>query len=127
ALRSGRRDRRDEGPADGLESDVAHDRRTACYPAFAPARPTSNVSCSARTASSAYLSSITHETAISEVEIIWMLMPSRAIVPNMREATPEWLRMPTPTIETFAMRSSCTTPWAPTFAATDCSAATARW
>src|SRR5205823_1484672 len=65
-------------------------------------RPSSNVSCRERTASSAYLSSITQDTAISEVEIIWMLMPSLESAANMRAATPEWLRMPTPTMETLA-------------------------
>ena len=33
---------------------------------------------------------------ISEVLISWMLMPSRASVENMRDATPGWLRVPTP-------------------------------
>src|SRR5262249_31818448 len=37
-----------------------------------------NSSCSARTASSAYFASTTTEILISEVEIIWMLMLSRA-------------------------------------------------
>src|SRR5206468_877027 len=53
--------------------------------------PTSKASWRARTASSVYLSSMTHEMAISEVEIIWMLMPSLARVVNIREATPAWL------------------------------------
>src|SRR5439155_12417228 len=61
--------------------------------------PTSKASWRARTASSVYLSSMTHEMAISEVEIIWMLMPSLARVVNIREATPAWLRMPTPRSE----------------------------
>ena len=39
-----------------------------------------------------------------------MLMPSPDRVPNMRAATPEWLRMPTPTMEILATRSSATTP-----------------
>src|SRR6267378_534631 len=88
--------------------------------------PTSNASWRARTASSAYLSSITHETAISEVEIIWMLMPSLASVSNILAATPEWLRMPTPTMDTLATRSSWTTPWAPMFRTISLSIATAR-
>ena len=75
-----------------------------------------------RTASSAYLSSITQETAISEVEIIWMLMPSRDSAVNIVAATPEWLRMPTPTMETLATRSSCTVLSAPTARATSSSA-----
>ena len=75
--------------------------------------PSSKASCSARTASSVYLSSMTQETAISDVEIIWMLMPSADSASNMRAATPEWLRMPTPTMETLATRSSATTPSAP--------------
>ena len=72
------------------------------------------------------MSSITHETAISEDEIIWMLMPSLASVANIFEATPEWLRMPTPTIETLATRGSCRTPLAPMFLATSSRAVTAR-
>src|SRR5262245_55513426 len=88
--------------------------------------PSAKVSCSARTASSAYLSSMTHDTAISDVEIIWMLMPSRASAANIWEATPEWLRIPTPMMETLARRSSCTTPWAPTLRPMSCSAPTAR-
>src|SRR5262249_51923275 len=75
--------------------------------------PSSKASWRARTASSVYLSSITHDTAISDVEIIWMLMRSRDSVWNIRAATPEWLRMPTPTIETLATRSSWVTPSAP--------------
>ena len=78
--------------------------RSPDRPAVRPA--SSNASCSARTASSAYLSSITQETAISEVEIMWMLTPSRERARNIRAATPEWLRIPTPTMETLAMRSS---------------------
>src|SRR5262249_17392628 len=88
--------------------------------------PSAKVSWSARTASSAYLSSMTHDTAISDVEIIWMLMPSRASAANIWEATPEWLRIPTPMMETLATRSSCTTPWAPTLRPMSCSAPTAR-
>ena len=42
-----------------------------------------------------------HETRISEVEMARMLMPSLERVLNMRAATPEWVRMPTPTIDTF--------------------------
>src|SRR5207253_1681311 len=74
------------------------DRRLARDHSRTPSRPSSKASCSARTASSAYLSSITQETAISEVEIIWMLMPSLESAENIRAATPEWLRMPTPTM-----------------------------
>src|SRR5262249_13710430 len=70
-------------------------------------------SCSARTASSVYFSSMTTEILISEVEIIWMLIPSRASTSNIRDATPACVRMPMPTIEIFAMSSSPTTPRAP--------------
>src|SRR5882724_5531254 len=87
---------------------------------------TSNASCRVRTASSAYLSSMTHDTAISDVEIIWMLMPSRASVANIVDATPEWLRIPTPTMETLATRSSCAMPRAPISRTTSASSATAR-
>src|SRR5205823_13935805 len=101
------------------------DRRLAAAHRLAPLA-TSNASCRLRTASSAYLSSITHDTAISDVEIIWMLMPSFDSAPNMTAATPEWLRMPTPTMETLATRSSCTTFSAPTVRPISCSAVCAR-
>ncbi len=57
--------------------------------------------CSARTASSMYFSSISTEILISEVEIIWMLMPSSDSVRNILLATPTCERMPTPTTDTF--------------------------
>src|SRR5215468_2092252 len=101
------------------------DRRLAVAHRAAPFA-TSNASCRLRTASSAYLSSITHDVAISDVEIIWMLMPSRASAANIVAATPEWLRMPTPTIDTLATRSLCTIPRAPISRATSVSSATAR-
>ena len=43
---------------------------------------------------------------ISEVEIIWMLMPSSARVRNICAAMPACERMPMPTIDTLAIRSS---------------------
>ena len=48
-----------------------------------------------------YFSSITTLVLISLVEIIWMLMPSSLSTRNMRLATPTWLRMPMPTMETL--------------------------
>jgi len=42
---------------------------------------------------------------ISLVEIISMLTPSRARVSNIFPAIPEWLFMPTPTIESFPILS----------------------
>ena len=49
---------------------------------------------------------IMQATLISEVEIMSMLIPASANVENMRAATPGWLRMPTPTMETLATLSS---------------------
>ena len=46
-----------------------------------------------------YFSSMATEILISEVEIIWMLMPSSARALNILEATPGWERMPTPTAD----------------------------
>src|SRR5439155_591666 len=68
-----------------------------------------NAVCSARTASSAYFSSIRHEILISEVLITRMFTPSSASTWNILAATPAWLRIPTPTMLTFAMPSSCST------------------
>ena len=59
-----------------------------------------------------------HETLISEVETIIMLMPSLARIWNMVEAMPGWLRMPTPTMETLAMSRSPVTASAPISPAT---------
>ena len=55
-----------------------------------------------------------------------MLTPSLESTANIRAATPEWLRMPTPTIEILATRSLNWTPSAPTRRATSSSAATER-
>ncbi|MNY36379.1 hypothetical protein D3C86_1708630 [compost metagenome] len=48
-----------------------------------------------------YFSSISTEILISEVEIIWMLMPSSESVRNILLAMPTCERMPTPTTDTF--------------------------
>ena len=72
-----------------------------------------------RTASSVYLASMIQEILISEVLIILMLIPSFARVLNILEATPEWLLIPTPTIETLAISSSAMTSLAPNSFATD--------
>jgi len=57
-------------------------------------------------ANSVYFDSITQEILISEVLIIMMLIPSFASAPNMVEATPEWLLIPIPTMDTLAIFSS---------------------
>src|SRR6267378_6211484 len=69
--------------------------------------------CKERTASSAYFSSIRQEILISEVLITRMFTPSSASTWNIFAATPAWLRMPTPTMLTFAIPSSCSTLPAP--------------
>ncbi|MCY1179091.1 hypothetical protein D9M73_194720 [compost metagenome] len=83
--------------------------------------------CRARTASSRYFSSITTETLISDVEIIWMLMVSLASASNMRLATPAWERMPTPTIDTLAILVSPMTSRAPSSPAVFSSTVCAAW
>src|SRR5271156_5098205 len=82
---------------------------------FAPPLPLPviNASCNARIASSPYLELTTTETLISEVEIISILIRSAASTLNMVDATPEWVRMPTPTTETLATCSLCRMPAAP--------------
>ncbi len=75
--------------------------------------PVINASCSARIASSPYLELTTTETLISEVEIISILIRSAASTLNIVDATPEWVRMPTPTTETLATASLWRTPTAP--------------
>jgi hypothetical protein len=56
---------------------------------------------------------ISAETLISDVEMIWRLMPSSARTRNIFAATPEWFRIPTPTMETLETSSSASTPSAP--------------
>src|SRR6185295_2882488 len=86
------------------------------HQAFAFSR--SNALCSVRTASSRYLSWITTEILISEVEIIWMLMPSDASALNILLAMPACERMPTPTSDTLQMSLAVRTPLAPRSLAT---------
>ena len=64
-----------------------------------------------------YFSSITTEVLISLVEIIWMLMPSSLSARNILLATPTWLRMPMPTIDTLQILVSPTIVSAPSWAA----------
>src|SRR4030042_2644160 len=59
----------------------------------------------ARTANSVYLESMIQEILISEVEIMWILIPSFANAENIRVATLEWLLIPTPTMDIFAISS----------------------
>src|SRR5262249_10156900 len=87
-----------------VELDALHARGSVALPM--------NASWSVRTASSVYFSSMTTEILISEVEIIWMLMPSAERTSNMRAAIPACVRMPTPTIETFATSVCPVTPLA---------------
>ena len=56
---------------------------------------------------------ITQESLISDVEIISMLTRSRESASNIFAATPEWLRIPMPTIESLAIPSSVVTSPAP--------------
>ena len=56
----------------------------------------------AATARSASVLSMMTLILISLVEIIWMLMPWLNSASNMVEATPEWLCMPAPTMDTLA-------------------------
>ena len=70
-----------------------------------------------RTANSRYFSSMTTEILISEVEIIWMLIPSEPRAENILLATPGCERMPTPTAETLQVLVSPTTPRAPSCSA----------
>src|SRR5574343_1388949 len=76
------------------------------------------VRCRTRTASSRYFSSRTTEILISEVEIIWLLIPSSASAVNICEATPGCERMPTPTADTLQILLSPVTSRAPSLALT---------
>src|SRR5262249_27283933 len=64
-----------------------------------------NAACTAFIACSPFARSTTTEILISLVEIISMFTPSRASVSNILPATPVWLFMPTPTIESLPILS----------------------
>src|SRR5262249_13619817 len=66
--------------------------------------------CRARTAGSTSLAATTHEIRIDDVEIISMLIPSRARTSNISAATPGWVFMPAPTSETRPISASWVTP-----------------
>ena len=72
-----------------------------------------NSLCNTRVASSKYFSSISTETLISEVEIIWMLMFSDASAWNIHAAMLTCERMPKPSIDTLHTASSPLTSAAP--------------
>src|ERR1039458_4563414 len=72
-------------------------RGTASYPR--------NAACTAFIACSPLVRSTTTEILISLVEIISMLIPSRARVSNILPATPVWLFIPTPTMDSLAILS----------------------
>src|SRR5205823_2046547 len=82
-----------EREGDVLGLGAVAERRVVELDASHGRGPPMNASCSARTASSVYLSSTTTEILISEVEIICTLMPSAASTSNMRAAMPAWVRM----------------------------------
>jgi hypothetical protein len=71
-----------------------------------PLRPSSyalsssNARCSVRTASSARSAATMQEIRIGDVEIISMLIPSRASASNIVAVTPGFVFMPAPTTET---------------------------
>src|SRR4030095_1900197 len=93
--------RLDEGPrSEGPEqNDGERGGPPAAHrPAAASDRSSPKAEWSARTARSAYLAATTQDTLISEVEMLWMLMPSLPSTSNIRAATPEWFRIPTPTM-----------------------------
>ncbi len=68
--------------------------------------PRSKLSWSALTASAIRSEEITQEILIGEVEIISMLIPSSPRTRKTCAATPGWLRIPAPTMETLPIRSS---------------------
>jgi len=80
-----------------------------------------NASWRTRTANSVYFSSITQDIFISEVLIIMILIPSFARVEKNLAATPVWLRIPAPTIETLIIFLSAITEAAPNSFPTPCS------
>ena len=102
ACRRRRSHRRRPGSGD-RSSPTARCRRRR-RPRLSP--PSSNASCTARTAASRSVSRHTTETRISDVEIISMLTPAWAMAPKNLAATPGCERMPAPTSDTLPMWSS---------------------
>ena len=71
--------------------------------------PSPNAACRPRTASGTRSPEITQEILIGDVEIISMLMPASPSTVKTVAATPGWLRIPAPTIETLPIDSSAAT------------------
>ena len=109
--------RADDGDARPAALIAAPPNGSSAMIVSSPSSP--NAACSPRTASGTRSPSITQEILIGEVEIISMLMPASPSTVNTVAATPGWLRMPAPTIETFPIDSSaatCSIPSSPTSA-----------
>src|SRR5262249_1278304 len=87
-----------------------------CYlpvPAYTTASwspPSSNASCTARTAASRSVSRHTTDTRISDVEIISMLTPASARAAKNLAATPGWDLIPAPMSDTLPTWSSNSSP-----------------
>ena len=92
-----------------LDDDPPAPANVRPLPPVTPRRRAARAACRARSRRAARArrarrtcASMTQEILISEVEISWMLMFSRARISNIFSATPACERMPTPTTETLA-------------------------
>src|SRR4029078_6146241 len=80
-----------------------------CSGRMVPSPESSNAVCRALTASGTRSPGTTQEMRIGEVEIISMLMPLSPRVVNTLAATPGWVFIPAPTIDTLPIDSSVAT------------------
>src|SRR3954467_4414085 len=98
--------RADDGDAVAVAGGHAANSPNGCSGRIVPSPESSNAVWSALTASGTRSPGTTQEMRIGEVEIISMLMPLSPSVVNTLAATPGWVFIPAPTIETFPIEGS---------------------
>src|SRR4029079_17780014 len=116
----------DDGDAVAVGRCHAANSPNGCSGRIVPSPESSNAVWSALTASGTRSPGTTHEMRIGDVEIISMLMPLSPRVVNTLAATPGWVFIPAPTIDTFPIVSSVATVM-PSSAAIGSSAVRAVW
>src|SRR3954451_21722758 len=118
--------RADDGDAVAVARRHAATSPNGCSGRIVPSPESSNAVWSALTASGTRSPGTTQEMRIGEVEIISMLMPLSPSVVNTFAATPGWVFIPAPTIETLPIDSSVAT-CMPSSVAMGSSAVCAAW
>ena len=104
-----REQERAHGAGGAHDGDPHANSPNGCSGRIEPSPESSNALCSALTASGTRSPGTTHEIRIGEVEIIMMLIALSPSVVKTFAATPGWVFIPAPTIETFPIDSSVAT------------------